>query len=57
MCDSVRQKMGQKELNQLAAILHVYAGILLEKGNTFTFLIIFIVKSLQKEQNRTNLLL
>ena len=27
-----------------------------EKGNTFTLLIIFIVKSLQKEQNRTNLL-
>ena len=30
--------------------------ILLEKGNTFTLLIIFIVKSLQKEQNSTNLL-
>ena len=28
-----------------------------EKGNTFTILIIFIVKSLQKEQNSTNLLL
>jgi hypothetical protein len=28
-----------------------------EKGNTFTHLIIFIVKSLQKEQNSTNLLL
>ena len=28
-----------------------------EKGNTFTLLIIFIVKSLQKEQNSTNLLL
>ena len=27
------------------------------KGNTFTLLIIFIVKSLQKEQNNTNLLL
>jgi hypothetical protein len=27
------------------------------KGNTFTLLIIFIVKSLQKEQNSTNLLL
>ena len=26
-----------------------------EKGNTFTLLIIFIVKSLQKEQNSTNL--
>ena len=26
-------------------------------GNTFTLLIIFIVKSLQKEQNSTNLLL
>ena len=28
-----------------------------EKGNTFTLLIIFIVKSLRKEQNSTNLLL
>ena len=28
-----------------------------EKENTFTLLIIFIVKSLQKEQNSTNLLL
>jgi hypothetical protein len=28
-----------------------------EKRNTFTLLIIFIVKSLQKEQNSTNLLL
>ena len=28
-----------------------------ENGNTFTFLIIFIVKSLQKEQNSLNLLL
>ena len=28
-----------------------------ENGNTFTLLIIFIVKSLQKEQNTTNLLL
>ena len=28
-----------------------------EKGNTFTLLIFFIVKSLQKEQNSTNLLL
>ena len=54
----------------MAAILHVYAGSLIfyevkkdviifqkEKGNTFTLLIIFIVKSLQKEQNCTNLLL
>ena len=39
-----------KELNHLAAILHVYA-------DTFTLLIIFIVKRLQKEQNSTNLLL
>ena len=57
-----------KGLNHLAAILHVYAGGLIfmkniiifqkEKGNTFTLLIIFfIVKSLQKEQNSTNLLL
>ena len=28
-----------------------------ENGNTFTLLVIFIVKSLQKEQNSTNLLL
>ena len=28
-----------------------------EKGNTFTLLILFIVKSLQKEQNSKNLLL
>ena len=28
-----------------------------EKGYTFTFLIIFIVKSIQKEQNSTNILL
>ena len=28
-----------------------------ENGNTFTLLIIFIVKSLQIEQNSTNLLL
>ena len=52
----------------MAAILHVYAGGLnfmkeknviffqKENGNTITFLIIFIVKSLQKEQNSTNLL-
>ena len=58
-----------KELDHLAAILHVYAGDLnftkkkngiifqKENGNTFTLLIIFIVKSLQKEQNSTNLLL
>ena len=38
-----------KELNHLAAILHVYAREIL--------LIIFIVKSLQKEQNTSNLLL
>ena len=60
-----------KELNHLVAILHVYARgfefyevtfffvIIFQKenGNTFTLLIIFIVKSLQKEQNSTNLLL
>ena len=52
------------------AILHVYAGGLnfmkqkkiviifqKENGSTFTLFIIFIVKSLQKEQNSTNLLL
>ena len=58
-----------KELNHLAAILHVYArgfdfyevkNIIIfhkEKGNSFTNLIIFIMRSLQKEQNSTNLLL
>ena len=57
-----------KELNHLVAILHVYAGgfnfmkkkiIIFQKenGNTFTLFIIFIVKSRQKEQNSTNLLL
>jgi hypothetical protein len=53
-----------KELNQLAAILHefdfyeVKNNIIFqkEKGNTFTLLIIFIVKNLHKEQNSTNLL-
>ena len=56
-----------KELNHLAAILHVFAGVWIlwskkkiviifqkENGNTFTLFIIFIVKSLQKEQNSTN---
>ena len=58
-----------KELNHFAAILHVYAVVWFlwskkiviifqkENGNTFTLFIIFIVKSLQKEQNSTNLLL
>ena len=60
-----------KELNHLAAIFaclgrgfEIYEVkkefvIIFQKenGNTFTLLIIFIVKSLQKEQNSTNLLL
>ena len=55
-----------KEFNHLAAILHVYARGLnfifviifqKENGNTFTLFIIFVVKSLQEEQNSTNLLL
>ena len=56
------------ELNHLAAILHVCAGvwilwskkkivIIFQKENTYTLFVIFIVKSLQKEQNSTNLLL
>ena len=62
----INLELVSKELNHLAAILHVYAGGLIfmnlfnyqkEKGNTFTLLLIFIVKSLQKEQNSTNLLL
>ena len=53
-----------KEFNHLAAILHVYAGGLnfmkkkksviifqKENGNTFTLLIIFLVKSLQNLQS------
>ena len=50
-----------KALNHLAAILHVYARGLIfmklkkilfqkENGNTIALLIIFLVKSLQKEQ-------
>jgi hypothetical protein len=59
-----------KELNHLASNLHVYAGVWIlwskkyfviifqkENRNTFTLLVILIVKSLQKEQNSTNLLL
>ena len=64
----LKVELVSKELNHLAAILHVYVVSLIfmnkkninfekEKGNTFTHLIIFIVKSLQKEQNSTNLLL
>ena len=54
-----------RELNHLAAILHAYVGgykvknvtiFQKERRNTFTLLIIFIVKSLQKESNSTNLL-
>ena len=42
-----------KELNHLAAILHVYAGGLYfskKNGSTLTLLIIILVKSIQKEQ-------
>ena len=51
-----------KELNHLAAILHVYTGGLnftkrKWKCSDFTLFIILIVKSLQKEQISTNLLL
>ena len=55
-----------KELNHLEAILHVYVGDLIFmkwkkilsffKKKREILLIIFVVKSLQKEQNRTNLL-
>ena len=68
MQNKLNVELVSKELNHLAAILHVYAGfdfyevkkpnVIIfqkEKGNTFTLLIIFIVKSLQKEQNSTNL--
>ena len=68
----LKLELVSKELNHLGTILHVFAGVWFlwskkicffviifqkEKGNTFTLLIIFIVKSLQKEQNITNLLL
>ena len=58
----IKLELVSNELIHLAAILHVYAGGLnfifrKENGNTFPLLIIFIVKSLQKEQNSTNLLL
>ena len=55
-----RLELVSKELNHSAVILHVYAGVYFyevkkciiifkkENGNTFTLLIIFIVKSLQK---------
>ena len=53
-----------KELNHLAAIRHfacLCRGFEFyfqkENGSTFTLFIIFIVKSRQKEQNSTNLLL
>ena len=35
----------------------IFQKEILGNGNTFTLFIIFIVKSLQKEQNSTNLLL
>ena len=50
----VKLELVSKELNHLAAILHVYArGLNFQKenGNTFTLLIIFIVKSLQQAGN------
>ena len=48
-----------KELNHMAAIMQVYAGGLnfsKRKWKYFNTFIIFIVKSLQKEQNSTKLL-
>ena len=68
----LKLELVSKELNHLGTILHVFAGVWFlwskkicffviifqkEKGNTFTLLIFFKVKSLQKEQNSTNLLL
>ena len=67
----VELELVSKKLNHFAASLYVYAGglnfmkykkkfiIIFQKEteNTFTLLIIFIMKSLQKEQNSTNLLL
>ena len=46
------------EFYEIKKYIHIYIIIFQkEKGNTYTLLIIFIVKSLQKEQNSTNLLL
>ena len=42
------------EFYEVKKNVNIFQG---ENGNTFTLLIIFIVKSLQKEQNSTNLLL
>ena len=42
------------EVNKKKKIVIIFQR---ENGNTFTLLIIFIVKSLQKEPNSTNLLL
>ena len=70
MNEADQVELVSKELNHLVAILHVYAGgfefyevkkkifvIIFQKenGNTFTLFIIFVVKSLQKKQNSTNL--
>ena len=51
-CPLLNIELVSKELNHLAAILHVYAGglIFMENGNTLTLLIIILVKSIQKEQ-------
>ena len=70
LCDEIKVELVSKELNHLAAILHVHAGGLIfmkkkkyfiifqkGKGNTFIFLITFMMKSLQKEPNCTNLIL
>jgi hypothetical protein len=46
-----------RELDFYEAIFLFIINFQKEKGNTFTLLIIVIVKSLQKEQNSTNLLL
>jgi hypothetical protein len=70
LCIEFMVELAFKELNHLAAILHVFTGgvdfyevkkILLffkkkrEILLQFTLLIIFIVKNLKKEQNHTNL--
>ena len=46
-----------RELDFYEAIFFFIIHFQKEKGNTFTLLIILIVKILQKEQNSTNLLL
>ena len=49
--------MGSRSKTHHESSFHILVkNVKIENGNTFTLLMIFIVKSLQKEQNNTNLL-